>query len=114
MRSEKKTICGNANSEDITKEELNREWQLVKQTAKSSLKNKDRKATGKNVRYIYDYLPDLTRGKIYEVFEEDAETDGVIDDKNNGVYKYGKVCFKEVSEVELEMNEKDVEIRPLP
>ena len=86
----------NAVSTDITKEELELKWKTVKQTGKSYLKKQDRRMGSKQVCYIADFLPDLTKGKIYEVLDEDEDTYSVVDDENTGAYKYGRHCFKEV------------------
>lgn len=69
---------------------------LWKQTGRSYLKKKDRKTGSKKVLYIADFLPDLTKGKIYEVLDEDQDTYSVVDDENAGIYKYGRHCFEEV------------------
>ena len=52
----------------------------------------------KKVRCIVDTEPDLTKGKVYEVVDEDHGMIGVEDDEGDGAYLYSPTCFEVVEE----------------
>ena len=50
------------------------------------------------VRCVVDDEPDLTKGKVYEVVDEEHGLWAVADDEGDGEYLYSPKCFEVVEE----------------